>query len=203
MFTGLIESVGHVQEISEKQGFKVLSIRVPANNPNYATSLGESIAVNGCCLTVTSFDSLSMSFDVSYESLAKTNLGDLKVGSPVNLERALALGTRLGGHMVSGHIDGTGTLDKIVKQDGGWDVYVLIPRDLAKYVIPKGSITLDGTSLTVNDVQDQDTHSRIRLTLIPATVSLTTFSQLPEGWKINIEVDLVGKYIERMMAHRL
>jgi riboflavin synthase len=102
--------------------------------------------------------------------------------------------------MVSGHVDGRGKLDRIEKKDGGWDVYISLPRDLAAYIIPKGSITLDGVSLTVNQVHDQAEACVIRLTLIPATVALTTFKDLPVGWPINVEVDLVGKYLERFAS---
>jgi riboflavin synthase len=199
MFTGLVERIGRIAEIREQDGFKVLRVELAQAEP-YATQLGESIAINGCCLTVTAFDQKSMEFDVSFESLALTNLGHLERGSAVNLERALRLGDRLGGHMVSGHVDGKGVLESIEAQEGGWNVWVQIPRDLSGYIIPKGSITLDGVSLTVNEVQDLEKYSRIRLTLIPVTVSHTSFSELKAGWPINIEVDLVGKYLERFAS---
>ncbi len=203
MFTGLVESVGKIGKIQSRDGFVILTVELDDSAAGYASTLGESIAVNGCCLTVTAFDSKSMNFDVSYESLAKTNLGLLQPGSPVNLERALSMGARLGGHMVSGHVDATGTLERLEKREGGWDLFVLLPKDLGKYVIAKGSITLDGTSLTVNSVEDLPDACRLRMTLIPSTIELTSFSHLKSGWKLNVEVDLVGKYIERMLAHRL
>ena len=199
MFTGLVERVGRIAAIEEKDGFKVLTVAL-AKPEAYATQLGESIAINGCCLTVTRFDQERMSFDVSFESLDKTNLGQLKVGSPVNMERALRLGDRLGGHMVSGHVDGRGKLVSIEEESGGWNVFVDIPRDLSAYLIPKGSITLDGTSLTVNAVEDLEHATRIRLTLIPATIAHTTFQSLSAGWPLNVEVDLVGKYLERFAS---
>lgn len=196
MFTGLVERVGRIESISEKDGFKVLKVRLPEPEA-YATQFGESIAINGCCLTVTEFNTSDMSFDVSFESLDKTNLGRLKVGDPVNMERALRLGDRLGGHMVSGHVDDRGQLVSLVEEDGGWTMLVDIPRSLSAYLIPKGSITIDGTSLTINGVEDLESATRIRLTLIPATMSHTTFAELKPGWPVNIEVDLVGKYLER------
>lgn len=199
MFTGLVERMGRIAEIREQDGFKVLRVELSSAEP-YATQLGESIAINGCCLTVTAFDQQSMAFDVSFESLALTNLGRLTIGSPVNLERALRMGDRLGGHMVSGHVDGYGTLEGIEAQEGGWNVFVQVPRALSGYIIPKGSITLDGVSLTINAVEDLEAYSRIRLTLIPATISHTTFSELKAGWPLNIEVDLVGKYLERFAS---
>jgi len=199
MFTGLVERIGRIAEIRDQDGFKVLRVALSQAEP-YATQLGESIAVNGCCLTVTAFDQTFMEFDVSFESLDKTNLGRLTVGSPVNLERALRVGDRLGGHMVSGHVDGRGLLESIEAQDGGWNVLVLVPREMSGYIIPKGSITLDGVSLTVNEVQDLEQGTRIRLTLIPVTISHTSFSELKAGWPLNIEVDLVGKYLERFAS---
>ncbi len=199
MFTGLVERMGRIADISGHDGFTVLRVELSQAEP-YVTQLGESIAINGCCLTVTAFDQKFMSFDVSHESLAKTNLGTLKVGSAVNLERALRMGDRLGGHMVSGHVDGCGTLESIDAQEGGWNVFVLVPRELSGYIIPKGSITLDGVSLTINEVIDLAQASRIRLTLIPVTVSQTSFSELKAGWPLNIEVDLLGKYLERFAS---
>jgi riboflavin synthase len=196
MFTGLVERVGRIAAIHERDGFKILTVALQEPEA-YATQLGESIAVNGCCLTVTAFTPSSMSFDVSFESLDKTNLGYLALGSPVNLERALRLGDRLGGHMVSGHVDGRGTLVSLVEESGGWNAFVEIPRDLSGYLIPKGSITLDGTSLTINAVEDLVHATRIRLTLIPLTMAHTSFGELKAGWPLNVEVDLVGKYLER------
>ncbi|MBC7658761.1 MAG: riboflavin synthase [Chitinophagaceae bacterium] len=199
MFTGLVERIGRIAAIRDNEGFKVLRVELAKAEP-YATQLGESIAINGCCLTVTAFDQTSMEFDVSFESLDKTNLGSLKVGSPVNLERAMRMGDRLGGHMVSGHVDGRGVLESIEALEGGWNVFVNIPRGLSGYVIPKGSITLDGVSLTINGIEDRDEGSRIRLTLIPVTIAHTSFSELKAGWPLNIEVDLVGKYLERFAS---
>lgn len=199
MFTGLVEKVGRIAAISEKDGFKVLRVSLADAEP-YATQLGESIAVNGCCLTVTEFEAQSMTFDVSFESLHKTNLGKLTIGSPVNMERALRMGDRLGGHMVSGHVDGRGLLTSIEEENGGWNVFVEIPREMSGYIIPKGSITLDGTSLTINEVNDLEHATLIRLTLIPVTMAHTTFGQLKAGWPLNVEVDLLGKYLERFAS---
>ena len=199
MFTGLIERVGTISKVERKDGFVVLEVSLPKAEA-YATELGESIAINGCCLTVTQFDETRISFDVSFESLDKTNMGLLKTGSKVNLERALRVGDRLGGHMVAGHVDGRGEVIRTEQQEGGWNVFVRVPRELAIYMIPKGSVTLDGVSLTINDITDFTDHSDIRLTLIPATIAQTTFAHLPAQWPINIEVDLVGKYLERFAS---
>jgi riboflavin synthase len=199
MFTGLVEKVGTVAEIVDASGFRKIVV-ASERADNYASELGESIAINGCCLTVTAFDAEKMAFDISFESLDKTNLGQLKVGSRVNMERALRVGDRLGGHMVSGHVDGRGTVAAIDRKDGGWDVFIQLPRSLAAYIIPKGSITLDGVSLTVNELRDEEAACVIRLTLIPATIALTTFPYMAPGWPINVEVDLVGKYLERFAS---
>jgi riboflavin synthase len=198
MFTGLVEKTARLARMEDKEGYRVLTLELP-DAPSYAQTLGESIAVNGCCLTVTAIEPSFLRFDVSRESLVKTNLGSLAVGSLVNLERALRLGDRLGGHMVSGHVDATAPILRIEKDAGGWDVYVQLPLELCRYVIPKGSITLDGVSLTVNSLQDEPQGTTIRLTLIPTTIELTSFAHLESGWRLNVEVDLVGKYLERLI----
>ncbi len=201
MFTGLIEKTAILSRLEDRSGYRVLTLSLP-HAVDYAQTLGESIAVNGCCLTLTSFTAEELQFEVSHESLSKTNLGQLHLGSQVNLERALRLGDRLGGHMVSGHIDGTALLHKIEKKSGGWDVYVDLPLPLARYVIAKGSIALDGVSLTVNELNDGPSTSLIRLTLIPTTIEHTSFNHLHEGWMLNVEVDMIGKYIERLTLPR-
>jgi riboflavin synthase len=197
MFTGLVEQVGRIQSIEERDGYKVLTLTIPEADA-YAEKLGDSIAVNGCCLTVTRRAETTMSFDVSHETLAKTSLSQLKTGSIVNLERALRAGDRLGGHMVAGHVDAVGTVRSIDQLPGGWNIWVTIPKDLARYVIPKGSIALDGISLTVNELKDEPQASHLRLTLIPATIENTNVQSWTSGALVNVEVDMVGKYIERM-----
>ncbi|HYX33604.1 MAG TPA: riboflavin synthase [Oligoflexus sp.] len=197
MFTGLVEQVGRIQSIEEQAGYKVLTLAI-ADADVYAEKLGDSIAVNGCCLTVTSRSKTAMSFDVSHETLAKTSLGQLKKDSLVNLERALRAGDRLGGHMVAGHVDAVATVRSIDQLPGGWNIWVTLSHELARYVIPKGSIALDGISLTVNEVKDEPKASHIRLTLIPATIENTNVQTWTPGSLINAEVDMVGKYIERM-----
>lgn len=198
MFTGLVEKCARVNTIEQKSGFIVLTLELE-DASSYAQQLGESIAVNGCCLTLTYADASLIRFDINHETLAKTNLGALQIGSHVNLERAMRLGDRLGGHLVSGHIDGQALLEKLEQKPGGWDVFVRLPRELGRYVIAKGSIALDGVSLTVNSLEDASSSCLIRLTLIPTTIDLTTFRFLKEGWSFNVEVDQLGKYIERLL----
>jgi riboflavin synthase len=205
MFTGIIECTGRVVSLTAPESGSeglMASITQLIVDPGkgYATNLGDSVAVNGCCLTVTSNKMHLLAFDVSAETMRRTTMHALREGAEVNLERALKLGDRLGGHMVSGHVDGAGTVDRIQKLPDGWDLTIALPRDLGRYVIPKGSICLDGVSLTVNALEDRDVRTLIRLMLIPTTVSLTSFKALREGQELNVEVDMVGKFLERLGA---
>ena len=196
MFTGLVETTGKIESISEKGEMIVLEIT--AKDENYDAEHGASIAINGCCLTVTEFDKNKFFFDVSIETLNKTTLGELKVNSEVNMERAIALGTRLGGHIVSGHVDSVAKITEVSTTEGGTLVKVKIPSPYQKYIIDKGSITFDGVSLTVNELVDLDSGCEVSLMLIPTTLEETTFKHLSVGQNINFEVDLIGKYLERL-----
>jgi len=208
MFTGLIERTGRIVAMTNSEqtipGSSITHVIVDAGN-DFETAIGDSIAVNGCCLTVTSNKMRMLSFDVSSETLACTSLGELSNGQEVNLERALRLGDRLGGHLVSGHVDGTGEILAIGKQPDGWQLSVILPRALGRYMIPKGSVCLDGVSLTINQVDDTDEaapgQTVIHLMLIPTTVTLTTFKHLSPGQRINVEVDMMAKYVERLNKH--
>lgn len=202
MFTGLVERTGRVVSLTASHPdagvmSQITQLIVDAGK-NFDTTPGDSVSVNGCCLTVTSNKVQFLAFDVSRETLAKTSLGSLTEGAEVNLERALRLGDRLGGHLVTGHVDGTGTVVRVGKQPDGWDIEVRVPRDLARYCIHKGSICLDGVSLTINRLQDESDYSVVSLMLIPTTVSLTSLKSLREGYTVNIEVDSVGKFVERL-----
>lgn len=201
MFTGLVEMKGVVSKVESLDGLLRLTVEIPAQ-PTWNLELGESVAINGACMTVATFDGDAPVFDISKESQALTNLGRLKSHDQVNLERAMKLGDRLGGHMVSGHIDGLGTFLSKDESSSGCLLKVQIPKNLSPYIIKKGSICIDGVSLTINEIIDTDDASEIHLMLIPTTLQETTLGDLPNGWKINIEVDLVGKYIERMMQNR-
>ncbi len=207
MFTGIIERTGKVVAVSTHRaggtsGMNAITQITIDPEKGFETKLGDSVSVNGCCLTITANKMNLLSFDVSRETLDKTNLGSLKEGQDVNLERAMALGARLGGHMVSGHIDCCGTIEHIEKNPDGWIVEVSIPRDFGRYLISKGSICIDGVSLTINTLKDVAGRSVAGLTLIPTTISLTCFRHAIKGAEVNIEVDLIGKYIERLTAPR-
>ena len=242
MFTGLVETSGllvslellpisprpnTIQSLDPQEIGRRLTIAVPEW---FLTSLGDSIAVNGCCLTdlgnydkpfekpfekpfdkpsekpksvsddLTKADSLSrfVRFDVSPESLSKTNLSKLQKGSLVHLERALLPTTRLGGHMVLGHVDGKGIVNEVVPKDGFWYLSIKISKELSRYVVSKGSLAIDGVSLTVNRIVDEKDFSSVEFMLIPHTWQLTRFSQVAVGDEINIEVDILAKHLERL-----
>jgi riboflavin synthase len=192
MFTGLIEQVGTIDDLDRRDDG--LSIRIACALHPY--ELGESIAVNGTCLTVKSFAEGYFDADASLETLDKTNLGDLKQGDRVHLERALALGDRLGGHLVTGHVDGVGAL---VSRDPEGD-YVRasfeVPQRLAPFLAPKGSITVNGVSLTVNTVAG----IRFDVMLVPFTLDETTFGEMANGARVNLEVDILAKYVASLMG---
>lgn len=193
LFTGIIEELGTVLKLTSQKDSARLSVE--ALKILADTQIGDSIAVNGVCLTVTEISAKQFSVDIMYETLRKTNLLDLKPGNKVNLERALQLQTRLGGHLVSGHIDGIGTITAL-RQVGIAKVYVIAaPPDLVSYLIPKGSIAIDGISLTIVDV-GEDTFS---VSLIPHTHANTTLGLKGLGSKVNLETDLLGKYVAKFL----
>jgi riboflavin synthase len=196
MFTGIIQAVGRVAAIVS--GPQQISMTIDAGALTLADiRLGDSIAVSGPCLTVTRIDGNRFAVDVSPETLAHTTLGSLTVGSPVNLEKALTLADRLGGHLVSGHVDGVG---EVLVREARTD-YVFFrltaPHALARYVALKGSVCIEGVSLTVNAVDGDD----FELMLIPHTLRETTLGTLAPGSRVNLEVDLIARYLERLTAH--
>jgi riboflavin synthase len=200
MFTGIIEELGEVVAI-EPQGD---SVRLTVRGPLVVSDAGhgDSIAVNGCCLTVVSWDHEVFTADVMQESLDKTSLGQLTVGSPVNLERPVTVDKRLGGHIVQGHVDGTGTIVERAPSEHWEVVRIGLPADLARYLVPKGSITVDGISLTVVDVVDRPEPS-FAVSLTPTTLELTTLGRKQAGELVNLEVDVMAKYVERLLDPRL
>ena len=195
MFTGLIAGVGRLAARESRGGDARLRIDV-GTLPFEGVQLGESIAVNGCCLTVVEFDATSFAVDASNETLALTTLGRLAVGAPVNLERAMRPTDRLGGHLVSGHVDGLGIAAKRWDDARAERWRFEAPMALLRYVAHKGSVCVDGVSLTVNEVDD----AGFEVALIPHTVAHTAFHALREGDAVNLEVDLLARYVERLLA---
>lgn len=193
MFAGIVEQLGRVVEArSVPPG---LRLRIAAGPLAAAGDLGASIAVNGCCLTVVARQAEVLDFDVGPETLLKTNLGGLVPGDPVNLEASLRVGDRLGGHFVSGHVDAVGTLDER-QDDQEWSYcWFRVPAELARQMVPKGCVAVDGVSLTVVDVEAE----RFRVMLIPHTLSVTTLGTRRRGDGVNIETDLLAKYVQRQL----
>ena len=189
MFTGIVEEVGQVKAIGNG------TLQIQATKVLEDVKLGDSIAVNGICLTVTGFNSHSFQADVMPETIKRTSLGELKLGSPVNLERALTLSSRLGGHIVSGHIDGTGTISDMTREDNAVWVTVQTKPDLLKYMIEKGSIAIDGVSLTIAYVDD----GCFKVSVIPHTGEETILLKKKPGDTVNLECDLIGKYVEKLL----
>ncbi|HPU12936.1 MAG TPA: riboflavin synthase [Aeromicrobium sp.] len=193
MFTGLIEERGTVLSLNDLGDSVRLTIRGPLVTSD--AKHGDSIAVNGCCLTVIDPTADSFSADVMRESLERTSLGDLKTGDEVNLERAMAAGARMGGHIVQGHVDGTATvLDRTPSEH--WEVFrFTLPQKLSRYLVEKGSITVDGTSLTVVAAADD----WFSVSLIPTTIADTVLGARNPGDRVNLEVDVIAKYVERLL----
>ncbi|AKU91236.1 riboflavin synthase [Vulgatibacter incomptus] len=197
MFTGLIQEVGEVERLEPRSGGTSVAIRAPKLAAG-GLDHGESIAVDGCCLTVTDQGPGWFAAEASPETLARTALGDYKRGAKVNLERALALGDRLGGHLVLGHVDGVGRI--VAKHPAGafLEVWIEAPTAMEPWLIEKGSVAVDGISLTVNALDG----ARFSLMLIPETQGATTLASKSVGAKVNLEGDLIGKYVARLLATR-
>lgn len=196
MFTGIVEELGEVTGLGWVPGGRSAVLRVRGPLVVTDSKDGDSIAVNGVCLTVVEVDGDEMSFDVMRETLDRSALGSLRPGDPVNLERAVMATSRLGGHIVQGHVDGVGTVVSTVPGDAWTDMRVSLPAQLARYLVPKGSICVDGVSLTVVGV-DADSFT---VSLIPTTLARTTLGAKGPGAPVNLEVDVVAKYIERLVG---
>lgn len=197
MFTGIIEGVGRIAALESQGGDVRLTIGA-GTLPFEDVRLGESIAVNGVCLTVIAFDASGFQADASTETLSLTTLGGLRVGAPVNLERAMRPTDRLGDHLVSGHVDGVGRVLSVREDARAQRWRFAAPASLSKYIAKKGSICVDGVSLTVNEVDDEG----FEVALIPHTVAHTAFAQAKVGDAVNLEIDLVARYVERLLAGR-
>jgi riboflavin synthase len=191
MFTGIVEELGTAVEVGS---------RLTVAGPKVATDsdVSASVAVNGVCLTVVERTDGRMTFELSPETLARSSLGSLEAGDSVNLERPVTLLTRLGGHLVQGHVDGVGTITRIDDAPPGKDFRIELPDDLARYLVEKGSVTVDGVSLTVTDVKGND----FGVALIPFTLEATTLGTAEVGDRVNVEVDVLAKYVEGFMRER-
>jgi riboflavin synthase len=194
MFSGIIETTGKITAIDQTTDGAKLTLT--SNIPAAEVSLGESICINGACMTVTAVSETELSFDVSVESLRRTNLGDLQPGSLVNLERSLRLNDRLSGHIVSGHVDGVGRIQSVQPEGDSFLYTFEIPRELSRYLVEKGSVAVDGISLTVFRCQS----TSFTCAIIPHTYQVTTFHAKNPGDKVNIECDMQGKYIEKFVS---
>lgn len=192
MFTGIVEEIGTVKSVQSKV------ITIEASKIFDDLHLGDSVAVNGTCLTVSSFDNKIFNADVTQETLNRTNLGSLKNGSKVNLERAMTLSGRFGGHIVSGHIDGVGSIKSMKKDDNAIILTIKVSKHLMKYIVEKGSVAVDGISLTVASLTDNS----FSIAVIPHTLKETVLYYKKEGDKVNIENDVIGKYVERLLTFK-
>ncbi len=203
MFTGIITGVGRIAAVhdlgSSLQHGKRLTIEAPAGYLD-DVGAGDSIALNGACMTVTTFDRTSSTFDIdiSAESLRLT--AGLSSSGPINLEKALRAHDRLGGHIVSGHVDGLGEVTRFAQVGESWELRILAPASLGKFLAYKGSITVNGVSLTVNSVADSAQGCELSINLIPHTVQNTALSSLAAGSRVNLEIDLIARYVERMLT---
>ncbi|HEV8310949.1 MAG TPA: riboflavin synthase [Methylomirabilota bacterium] len=194
MFTGLVEALGSVEELARDAAGWQLTLRAPADFARQAT-LGESVAVNGVCLTVVGTEAAAFQFDLADETLRVTALGDLRRDDPVNLERPLRLGTRLGGHLVLGHVDGVGRVSAVEPEGAGRRLTVEMPPALQPLLIPKGSVAVDGVSLTVASLHG----TGFSVALIPHTLAVTTLGRRGVGARVNLEMDVIGKYVRALL----
>lgn len=187
MFTGIIEKTSRVIAVSDGPGFQRLVLPDTWGD----VEMGESIAINGCCLTVSDMSGGTLSFDIIKETLRRTNLGQLSAGDPVHVERSLRVGDRLSGHFVQGHIDGTGSLLELKSGGGEQRLVIESPDEVTKYLTPKGSITVDGVSLTLAAVRG----NQFEVALIPSTLQMTALARRPIGWPFNLEADILAKTV--------
>lgn len=192
MFTGIIEGTGHVKSLRKTDNGA--QIEIAADFPLEQTNLGDSIAINGCCLTITSRLGNTFWADLSPETIAATTLGTLNEGSPVNLERPLKMGERLGGHLVQGHVDGVAVVEAVETAGEAKKVTLKVPELLSRYLVEKGSVAVDGVSLTINECR----RDLFDVMVIPHTRMKTTFQALQSGDRVNLEVDIIGKYVEKL-----
>jgi len=197
MFTGIVEEKGKVLRLEYLSHGKRLILELPVHLTDM--QLGDSISINGVCLTVSERNRQTIGLDLSGETLQKTTLGELKEGNPVNVERALRLSDRLGGHIVTGHIDGIGEIVEKKEERDFVNLKLRIPKSISKYVVQKGSVAIDGISLTVNKCQGEE----IQMTLIPYTLEKTILMDKKIGDRVNVEADILGKYVEKLLGREV
>ena len=196
MFTGIVRELGTIVAIGEKGGGSSLAIRAP--DAAARAAVGDSVAINGCCLTAESVDGETVSFHAVPETLARTTLRNVRVDDQVNVESAVRAGEPLGGHYVQGHVDGVGRVQSVEAEGEGLRVFVEAPSDVLRYCVEKGSVTIDGVSLTVAELADD----AFGVALVPETLALTTLSDLAPGREVNLEADVLAKYVERVLEGR-
>lgn len=195
MFTGIIEEIGKISNI--KRGARSAILSIQASKVLEDAHLGDSIAVNGVCLTVTTLNGDVFTADVMNETLSRSSLGSLRAGSPVNLERAMAAGGRFGGHIVSGHIDGTGRIASVTRDDNAVWFRIMADKKLLRYIVEKGSIAIEGISLTVAKTDSES----FSVSIIPHTIGQTILGTRKVGDTVNLENDIIGKYVEKLMQN--
>ena len=196
MFTGLVEDLGTIVEVRPRGNGLEIAIRTQI--PLAEVAIGDSIAVNGVCLTTERCEGDRFVAVAGRETLQKTALGSVRTGERVHLERAMQLGGRLGGHLVQGHVDGIGRVERVEDAGESWVIWISVPPELARYIASKGSITIDGVSLTVNEVDG----NRFRVNIVPHTLTVTRLGRMGPGAAVNLEVDVISKYVERLLGER-
>lgn len=200
MFTGLVQGVATIERVDELGADGGVRLTLDAAGvPGFAAQVGDSIALNGACMTATSVDGTRLTVDVSRESLSKT-AGLVRVGGTVNVETSLKLGDTVGGHLLAGHVDGVGEVLRFTPVGESWELVLRAPPALAKYLAYKGSVAVNGVSLTVNRVTDTPAGCEFSINIIPHTYALTTLRDLGAGRSVNLEVDLIARYVERMLS---
>jgi riboflavin synthase len=197
MFTGIITDIGTIRSANQRGDLRLV---IDCNYDMETVAIGASIACSGACLTVVAKDAHSFAVDLSAETVARTAAGLWVEGGRLNLERALKVGDELGGHIVTGHVDGIGTVQGLCPEGDSHRVGIEVPQAIAPYIAPKGSITLDGVSLTVNDVRDEDGKTHFSVNIIPHTWDVTTLGALAPGRQVNLEIDILARYLGRMQS---
>lgn len=199
MFTGIVEGMGKIESANDRGDSKKFSVSVEENFLN-DIRIGDSISINGACMTVEEYSSANFQFTTIKESLSKTNLGNLIQGSYINLEKSMRMNAKIDGHIVSGHIDAVGLVDKIIENEDSWEFFIKFSNKFSDNIIYKGSIAINGVSLTIAEiVKEGNKNTTIRISIIPHTFNHTNFKFLREGDIVNIEFDLLGKYVKRIL----